>query len=146
MYNAVNEREKVTFGLDNVICPKFISGLTGGRSLDVTDFPLNVISAGHVIIVKDGVYKPMPLQQKTEDDTPVTDADGNPVYEYASLPASHAYAGILYRSILTKKPAASIMTNGQLNSVAAPYDMASILSAFKAACPFIEFVKDEEAI
>lgn len=145
MYNAVNEKTKVTFGLDNVICPKFISGLTGGRSLDMTDFPLTVISAGHVIITKDGVYKPMPLIQKTESNTPVTDADGNPVYVYGSLPTGFSYAGILYRSLLASKPAASIMTNGQLNTEAMPYDMTSILSAFKAACPFIEFVKDEEA-
>lgn len=212
MYNAVNAREQVTFGLDSITIQKFIAGIKGGRILDVTGFPLDVILAGHVIITKDGVYKPMPLKQSGEnlptaavsaqtagsaisgtvyegvtattenavkcalaDKTIVylaasaatgnaaegktyytkdtdnktfigtVDADGNPVYEYDSLPSNYAYAGILYRSVLAKKPAASIMTNGQVNSECVPYPMTSILSAFKAACPLIEFIKDEEA-
>lgn len=37
------------------------------------------------------------------------------------------------------------MTWGEVNDVAKPYDMASVLDAFKAACPHIDFIKDEEA-
>lgn len=37
------------------------------------------------------------------------------------------------------------MTWGEVNDVAKPYDMASILDAFKVACPHIDFIKDEEA-
>lgn len=73
------------------------------------------------------------------------DADGNPVYEFDSLPASHSYVGILYKSILKDKPAASIMTIGQVNESALYYSIASIKSAFLSACPHIEFIKDEEA-
>ena len=65
--------------------------------------------------------------------------------KYAALPEGAAYAGVLYRSILAAKPAASIMTWGEVNSVAMPYPMDTILDAFKAACPHIDFIKDEEA-
>lgn len=151
MINAVNERVQVDFGLDSVTIQKFIAGIKGGRALTIDPtYPKDVVLAGHVIITDgNGTYKPMPLSQKTEtsgnETVPVTDADGNPVYEYGSLPSGYAYAGILYRSISTKKPAASIMTNGQVNSVCVPFAMTSIMSAFKAACPLIEFIKDEEA-
>ena len=73
------------------------------------------------------------------------DADGDPVYEFDSLPANHSYVGILYKSILKDKPAASIMTWGQVNEEALYYSIASIKSAFLSACPHIEFIKDEEA-
>lgn len=123
------KREQVVFGNDSIVIQKYISGLKGGRTLDVSDFTDKVIHAGHVIIAKDGVYKPMPI------------ADG----AYGTLPEGYAYVGVLYRSILTEKPAASIMTWGEVNSEAVPYPMDSILTDFKTACPHIDFIKDEEA-
>ena len=122
-------KNQMVFGDDNIVIQKYISGIKGGRTLDVTGFAENVIKAGHVIIVKDGKYMPMPV-------------NGN---AYAALPEGAAYAGILYRSILAAKPAAPIMTWGEVNAVAVPYAMDTILAAFKAACPHIDFIKDEEA-
>lgn len=119
----------MVFGDDSIVIQKYISGIKGGRTLDVTGFTENVIKAGHVIIVKDGVYSPMPV------------AEGN----YVALPEGAAYAGVLYRSVLAAKPAASIMTWGEVNAVAVPYAMETILADFKAACPHIDFIKDEEA-
>ncbi len=130
MIDVVNEPKKVLFGNDSVVIQKFIAGIKGGRNLDVTGFTPTVINAGHVIITKDGVYKPMPVSSNA----------------YASLPTGWAYAGILYRSILTSKPYAAIMTIGQVNSEAVPFAMTSIAAAFAAACPHIEFIKDEAAI
>ena len=75
----------------------------------------------------------------------VYDEDGNKIYILGSLTSGYAYAGILVKSILKSKPAASIMTMGQVNIAALYYNMDSILSAFKTACPHIEFIKDEEA-
>lgn len=127
--NHTNEKEKILFGQDNIICPKFISGIVGGRTLDVTGVAGTTISAGHVIITDgNGAYKPMPVAEGGE--------------AYAVLPEGFKFAGILYRSVLTKRPSASIMTNGQLNIVAAPF---ALPEGFKTACPFIETVKDEEA-
>lgn len=122
-------KNQIVFGDDSVVIQKYISGIKGGRTLNVAGFAEPVIKAGHVIIVKAGEYAPMPVS-------------GN---AYAALPEGYAYAGVLYRTILASKPAASIMTWGEVNVEAAPYAMDSILAAFKAACPHIDFIKDEEA-
>lgn len=122
-------KQQIVFGEDSVVIQKYISGIKGGRTLDVTGFAASVIKAGHVIIVKNGTYAPMPVAGEA----------------YAALPEGAAYAGVLYRSIPAAKPAASIMTWGEVNSVAVPYPMDAILAAFKTACPHIDFIKDEEA-
>lgn len=123
------KKTQVVFGDDSIVIQKYISGIKGGRTLDVTDFSDTVIKAGHVIIVSDGTYKPMPVSGEA----------------YGELPEGYAYAGVLYRSVLAEKPAASIMTWGEVNAVAVPYPMDDIMDAFKAACPHIDFIKDEEA-
>lgn len=123
------KKSAVVFGEDSIVIQKYISGIKGGRTLDVTGFAENVIKAGHVIIVKEGKYMPMPVSGEA----------------YAALPEGAAYAGVLYRSVLAAKPAASIMTWGEVNAVAVPYPMDTILAAFKTACPHIDFIKDEEA-
>lgn len=148
--NLTTKKTQISFGKDNIICQKWIAGIKGGRTLVVENYPVTVIYAGTPVITDgNGVYKPFPLVAKTttvdSNTVPVTDADGNPVYELGTLPSGYSYAGILYKSILATKPAASIMTMGQVNSEALYYPMDSILEAFKAACPHIEFIKDEEA-
>lgn len=128
------KKEQVVFGDDSVVIQKYISGIKGGRTLDVTGYTDTVLKAGHVIITDGkGVYKPMPITGTGED------------IAYGTLPAGHSYAGVLYRSILTASPAASIMTWGEVNAEAIPYSMDSISEAFKTACPHIDFIKDEEA-
>ena len=85
------------------------------------------------IIAKDGVYKPMPLAM-VED-----------CYGYSALPEGFKYVGVLYRSVLASKPAAAIMTWGEVNIEAVPFAMDTIMDAFTAECRFIDFKKDEEA-
>lgn len=150
---ANQNREQIVFGLDSIIIQKYISGIKGGRSLDVpADFPLEVIHAGHVIITDgNGTYKPMPIVAKTQttgegDDavtTNVVDENGNQVYVYGSLPSGYSYIGVLYRSVKKSKPLASIMTNGEVNSEALVVAIDSIKSAFQTACPHVVFIKDE---
>lgn len=129
--NLNNEREQIIFGDDSIVIQKYISGIKGGRTLDVTGFSEKVIKAGHIIIRKDsdGTYKPMPV---TND-------------AYAALPEGHSYAGVLYRSIRTAKPFASIMTWGEVNDVAKSYDMAFRSGCIQGSLPHIDFIKDEEA-
>lgn len=124
-----DNKQSIDYGNDAVVCPLFISGIRGGRALNVEDVSDSVIKAGHVIIVKGDDYKPMPVS----DDA------------YGTLPSGYSYAGILYKTIPTSLAAASIMTNGEVNSAAAPYKMDSILEAFKAACPNITFVSAEDS-
>lgn len=122
--------KKVRIEDNSVVIKKYIKGIEGGRTLDVTDFSADVISAGHVIITDgNGNYKPMPIADNA----------------YATLPTSWKYAGILYSSVLKEKAAAAIMTWGVVNEEALPFGIADIKSAFIAACPHIEFTKDEEA-
>lgn len=126
--DIVNQPQKIVFGDDSKTIEKFISGIKGGRALDVDGFADTVIKAGHVIITDGkGNYKPMPVTGGA----------------YGTLPESHTYAGVLYRSILTSKPGASIMTNGEVNSELIPYKMDSIKEEFTKQCPHIVFIKDE---
>lgn len=138
------EKEQLVFGDDSIVIQKYISGIKGGRTLDMTGYTDKVLKAGHVIITDGaGTYKPMPVTAETtsgEGESAVTTPAA-----YGTLPSGHSYAGVLYRSILTARPAASIMTWGEVNSEAVPYPMTSILTAFKTACPHIDFIKDEEA-
>lgn len=123
-------KQQIVFGDDSIVIQKYISGIKGGRTLDVTGFAEKVIKAGHVIIkLQSGNYAPMPVSGDA----------------YAALPTGATYVGVLYRSILAAKPAASIMINGEVNEEAVPYAMTAIATAFKTACPHIVFIKDEEA-
>lgn len=142
MKQDLTERvQSVTFGNDSVVIVAHYSDIPGGRTLDTKDYPLTSILAGHVIIKSnEGVYKPMPIKKKG-----VAKEDGTQEYEYDTLPESHTYVGVLYRSILTSQPAASIMDAGKVNISLVPYDMTTIKAAFEAAVKGIIFTKDEEA-
>ena len=125
-----NSPEQVLTGKDNVIIQKYISGIKGGRTLDVTGFKDKTISAGHVVVKSEaGVYKPMPVVGEA----------------YGTLPVGHSYVGVVVSSVLTSKPAVSIMTNGEINDLACVYPLGSIKEAFLEACPQIVIVKGEEA-
>jgi hypothetical protein len=128
--NLSNTGEIVSTGNDSIVIVDNFQSIRGGRSLDVTGYGLDVIQAGHVIIMQTSnkEYKPMPL------------AVGNAAYD--ALPAGHTYTGILIASILTKKPFAGIMVRGTVNPAAAPFPMTTILSAVKTALPLIDFRED----
>ena len=127
-FNLAGEKHEVVFGNDSIVIRKYGNSLAGGRVLDVTGYAEKTVLAGHVIITDgNGTYKPMPV-------------DGD---AYATLPEGYAYAGVLYRSILAAKPAASILTAGVVNEKALPYAISSIKTAFATACPHIMFESDE---
>jgi len=115
---------------DGIAIVDCFAEIRGGRSLNVTDYPLPTIQALHPIIMQTSNkdYKPMPL---TEDKT-----------GFAALPNGHVYAGVLRASILTNKAYAGIMTQGTANPAAAPFPLTTILSALKAALPLIDFRED----
>ena len=132
--SLTKEREQIVFGKDSVIIQKHIAGIPGGRSLDVTDVTDEVLHAGHIIITDgNGEYKPLKV---------VTNEG---VKSYDSLPEGYSYAGILYRSILTKKPSAAIMISGVVNDAAVEIPYGAHKAAIKSALPTIMFVKDEVA-
>lgn len=49
------------FGKDDIVIRDKFEEIRGGRTLDVTGYTETSIKAGHVIIKKDGVFKPMPV-------------------------------------------------------------------------------------
>lgn len=177
---------------DSIVIKKHITDIEGGRTLDMTGYPEDVLYAAHVIISQvvnsEKVYKPMPIAPVTEDvytavanptgnpstsgyyeksgntytassDTEVAegktyytksevetkDADGNKVYKYDTLPEGAEYEGVLYRSILKEKPAASILIDGVVNDKVMKIELGAIAEAFQAACPHIIYKHDEEA-
>lgn len=117
---------------NSVFLKKFIKGIEGGRTLDVTDYKDEVIPCGYVIASKtvSGVktYFPLPL------------AEGCTAYR--ALTDGEAYEGLLYSSILKEKPAAAIITWGIVNEEAMPFPAPD---AFKKALPHIDYQIDEEA-
>lgn len=125
------KKKQIVFGEDSVIVQKWIAGIKGGRALDVTDITDKVLSAGRVIITNGkGTYKPLSIKAGA----------------YDALPEGYSYVGILYRSIRTEEAGASIMTEGQVNEIAAKNaNGVDVPAAFKTACPLIEFVTDENA-
>ena len=125
-----NGGKQIVFPNDDVVVPKYVSGITGGRTLDVSAVTESYVKAGHVIIT-DGKGKYLPL--------------GVSGGKYTAVPESHTICGVLYRTIRKSDPRASIMTSGQVNSVAMPYSIEDVAEAFAKALPLIELVKDEEA-
>lgn len=132
--NLANDPEVILSGNDSVVIRQFNGGITGGRSLDMTDFPDSVVKAGHLVIkVKDEdnvnfTYKPMPVNGTS----------------YASLPANHEYAGVVTASKSATEPMVGIMDDGRVNDEAMPYAFANDAqrAAVKAALPNLIFEHD----
>lgn len=130
--NLVNEKTKIVTGIDSVVIRQYIGGITGGRTLDMTDFKGDVIKAGHLVIrVADGdggyTYKPMPVDGKA----------------YKALPASHEYVGVVVCSKPTSEPLVGIMDDGRVNDKAMPYPLTEAMrTAIKAALPKLIFEHD----
>lgn len=128
--NFNQSEEQVHFGNDSIVIKKYIAGVEGGRTLDMTGYADSILKAGHVIITDGkGVWKPMPVSGEA----------------YAALPEGYKYAGVLYRTIQTSKPAAAIMTWGVVNEAIVPFAVDGIKEAFAKDVPQIQFTKDEEA-
>jgi len=96
-------------GNDSIVIVRHLDSYRGGRTLDVTGYTPDVIKGGHLIIKETATkeLKPMPVNT------------GNTAY--ASLPEGHTYEGVNMHTILTKRPLASILTNGTVNPVASPF-------------------------
>lgn len=118
-------------GPDSIIIRHYGDGIKGGKVLDMTDFTPEILKCGHVIIKNaNDTYKPMPLNEA-----------GN---AYASLPAGHTYVGLAVHSCEWAKEGSlvGIITDGEVNDKALPYDFSTIATAFKAAVHTIRFDHD----
>ena len=61
--NLIDDNKEIITGNDNIVIVDIFQSIRGGRTLDVTGYPKDVLNAGHVIIVETSTkeYKPMPL-------------------------------------------------------------------------------------
>lgn len=128
--NLANEMETINAGMDSVVIRHFVAGIAGGRTLDVSNYKLPVIKAGHVVIRDPATdtYKPMPVN-----------SDGT---AYESLPGSHEYVGVVVCSKPTSEPLVGIMYSGEVNDMASPFPVDSIKDAMKTALPTLVFMHD----
>lgn len=148
MYASANKgKEAIIFGNDSIVIQKFISGIVGGRTLDLESWKQSVVPAGTIIIkTSTGVYKPCPIVALLQGENPLLNDNGEQVYGYDALPSGASYVGVLYRSIRKVDATASIMFDGVVNEEVLPYVMsADTKTAFVAAVPHIIFNKDEVA-
>lgn len=124
-----NDGKEYGFGLDSVIIAKHISDIKGGRTLDLTGFDGSnligtVIPASWPIITNgSGVYKPLQVAS-------VDSSTG--VITLAEIASGFTYAGVLYRSISKADGAASILTQGEVNVEAVPFDADAYTAIIKA--------------
>lgn len=115
-------KDSVDTTKDSVVIVKNLETIPGGRTLDVTGFSEEEISAGHVVIVDDAtgkIYKPLPTS--------------------GTKPAGYSYAGIVVGSVKTNKAMVSIMVRGTVNEAYAPY---TIDSTVKTALSLIRFINE----
>lgn len=117
---------------DSIVIVDNFASIRGGRTLDVTGFPLEHIWGGHPIIreTASDELKPLPLNGTN---------DG-----YAVLPEGHTYEGILVATIPAKSPFAGIMTQGTVNHKCMQFDSSGILTALETALPLIDFRSDDK--
>lgn len=132
-----NPSQGIDTSADTIVVGPMIEDIAGGRTLDVEGFTFAgeapaVIKGGHLIVEEDetGVLKPLS-----------TNGAGD---AYAALPSGHSYKGILFGSILTADPRASVMVRGRVNTEAAvqAQGLPAYPTAAVDALPLIRFTKD----
>lgn len=131
--DLVKDRTNIVTGIDSVVIRQYNGGITGGRTLDMTDFKEDVIKAGHIVIRtldednKGCIYMPMPVQ------------DG----AYKALPTKHEYVGVVICSKQANEPLVGIMDDGRVNDKAMPYPITEEMrTALKTALPNLIFEHD----
>lgn len=110
-------------GNDSKVIIRDLADVPGGRALDVSGWSEDVIRAGHII----------KLTTATGEYAPLGISDG----AYVSLENGEEYGGVLKVTVLKAKPAAAIMTVGEVNAAASPYP---VTSTIKAGLPQIKFL------
>lgn len=127
----IGYQKEIISGPDSIIIRHYGDGIKGGKVLDMTGFTPEILKCGHVIIKNaNDTYKPMPLN-----------AAGN---SYGTLPEGHKYVGLATTSIKWAKEGSlvGIITEGEVNDAALPYDFSTIADAFKSAVPTLRFDHD----
>jgi len=123
--NLSNEAYELSDGLDSIVIIKDLGDIPGGRTLDVTNVAadVNVIKAGHIIMQDDTSKEYEPLAVSTG--------------AYVADTTGKTYVGVLKHTVLKTKAFAPILTMGQVNAAASPYE---VTAAIKTALTNIQFI------
>ena len=116
--------------IDSVVIRRKFATKPGGATLTVvsSEYDEPVIPAGTLVIfnASTGVYKPFPVQSGS----------------LGTLPNGFNYYGVVISTTTTDKPFVGVLINGVVNHKAMKYDITSLLTAVKTACPHLQFVAD----
>lgn len=123
--NLTNDTYELSDGLDSIIVIKDLGDIPGGRTLNVDSVAsdVDVIKAGHIIMRDDtsGDYEPLAVSAGA----------------YTTTTTGKTYIGVLKQTVLKTKAFAPILTMGQVNKDASPYE---VTSTIKTALPNIQFI------
>ncbi len=110
-------------GNESKVIIRDLADIPGGRALNVDGWNEDAIAAGHIIKhnKQTGSYAPLGVSGGA----------------YATLGTNEEYAGVLKCSVSKSKPAAAILTVGEVNAAASPYP---VTDAIKAGLPQIKFL------
>ena len=125
MATANLSRKNEIGGFDSIIIVKDLSDIPGGVTLDVTAVTDTVVKAGHVLVEKGGVVKPLAISGGS----------------YAALASEESYYGILKAAVSTSNPQAAVLRIGTVNAKAAAANVgAPYTSAITTALKNIDFI------
>lgn len=110
-------------GNESKVIIRDLADIPGGRALNMEGFADDVVRAGHIIkrTVATDSYAPLGVS---------SDA-------YAEVAEGEEIVGVLKVSVTKERPAAAIMTIGQVNAAASPYP---VTEEIKTALPQIKFL------
>lgn len=124
-----NTEEYFVDSNDAIVIRRILGCVTGGRSLDMSNFPDTYVKAGHIVIYEPSTdtYKPMPVSNGA----------------YSDLPSGYEYKGVVVRTKPADKAMVSILNIGEVNDKALPYPLTDAMrAALKAAIPTLIFTHD----
>lgn len=127
--DIANTEQVFSDGLDPVVIRRYVSGITGGRTLDTAGFTGDVVRAGHIVIYETATdtYKPLGVSNGA----------------YTALPSGCKYVGVVATSKPAKKPFVAIVNVGEVNDLALPYPLTDALrTALKSEIPTLIFTHD----
>lgn len=130
MVHDVGVQESFGFDKDPIVIRVYGKSIIGGRMLEVDGYTQEFIRKGQLIIRDNtnGVSKPMPLNEAGT--------------AYGSLPEGFVYEGVAKATVRTAEPLVGVMYEGEVNDLASPYPVASLLSDLKTALPELKWDHD----
>lgn len=110
-------------GNESKVIIRDLADIPGGRALNMEGFDADVVRAGHIIkrTVATDSYAPLGVSGDA----------------YVEVAEGEELVGTLKVSVTKERPAAAIMTMGQVNAAASPYP---VTEAIKTALPQIKFL------